>query len=262
MNAIKAPNLVYAIIRTAETLLRTGYKVKTQKWQGTENPPEFFETLNLSVEFKMVPHIEYFRTNIPLLSRDWVEPHFAERVNGDPFNPGETYKLWPHYGSDAKMRSENQKFSHTYMERYWPKFANGGFKNIDQKTYSNEGIRYPYGDLSDLIDLLKKEPDTRQAYLPIFFPEDTGAIHGGRVPCSIGYQFIIRHNYLHVVYQLRSCDFLRHFADDLYLTCRLAEQVRDSLKIEGLQLGNLTTHITSLHIFAMEVPKVEKLVIG
>ena len=30
----------------------------------------------------------------------------------------------------------------------------------------------------DVIDLLEREPFTRQAYLPIWFPEDTGAFHG------------------------------------------------------------------------------------
>ncbi len=81
------------------------------------------------------------------------------------------------------------------------------------------GIRYNYGDFGDVIRLLQREPFTRQAFLPMWFPEDTGSVHGERVPCTIGYHFMRRGNYLHIVYYIRSCDYLRHFRDDIYVAC-------------------------------------------
>jgi len=108
-------------------------------------------------------------------------------------------------------------FTHTYQERFWP----------DPEI---QGIRYTYGDLDDLVNLLLIEPMTRQAFIPIFFPEDTGATHGGRIPCTLGYHFMLRNHRLHMWYFIRSCDYVRHFRDDLYLSVRLLLWVMDELK--------------------------------
>lgn len=110
-------------------------------------------------------------------------------------------------------------FTHTYQERFWPKFA--GENERGRGGNGMRGLRYAYGDLDDVVNLLLREPYTNQAYLPIFFPEDTGAVHGGRVPCTLGYHFMLRQNRLHMWYEIRSCDYVRHLRDDLYLACRL-----------------------------------------
>ena len=66
------------------------------------------------------------------------------------------------------------------------------------------------------------------------------------MPCSLGYHFLYRDNALSVYYYLRSCDIVRHFRDDLYLTAQLLRYVADEVK---LPVGNMTTHISSLHCF-------------
>jgi thymidylate synthase len=152
-------------------------------------------------------------------------------------------------------------FNHNYMQRYWPQYAGmsaGGFIN-DQilGRYGldpREGIYHRYGDLNDVVELLCKEPYTRQAYLPVFFPEDTGAVHGGRIPCSLGYHFIRRGDHCHIIYYLRSCDFVRHFRDDIYLTLRLLlwvieQTAKRDARWENVMPGIFTMHITSLHLF-------------
>lgn len=92
------------------------------------------------------------------------------------------------------------------------------------------GIHFRYGDYGDVLDLLAEDPYTRQAYLPIFFPEDTGAVHRGRIPCSLGYHFLLRGNKLHCWYEIRSCDAVRHFRDDLYLASRLVAHTIEQLE--------------------------------
>ena len=119
--------------------------------------------------------------------------------------------------------------------------------------YNPRGIRFTYGDLQDVVELLQMSPLTRQAYLPVWFPEDTGAHHGERVPCTLGYHFIIRGGALHIIYYIRSCDFLRHFRDDVYMAARLALWVYDRVGA-ALKMGNLTMHITSLHVFEADMP--------
>ena len=166
----------------------------------------------------------------------WADDHFKERVSGWPLNPGETWKNWPWALAADKHRTEGECFSHTYMERFWAAKTDG------------HGIRYPYGDLGSLVELLRREPNTRQAYLPVFFPEDTGAIHGGRIPCTLGYHFIQRGGYLHMSYYIRSCDLYRHFRDDVYLAAKLLLWVRDQVNPNWTP-GWLRMDIGSLHCF-------------
>ena len=177
----------------------------------------------------------------------WAEEHFKERVSGRPLNPPPSAMKWQKPGVADKHRTiEEQgdmKYSHSYPERFWPKQANTG------EIPGNTGIRFPYGDLGDVVDLLRREPLTRQAYLPVWFPEDTGAVQGERVPCTLGYHFMIRNDEVQVSYMIRSVDFVRHFRDDVYLAVRLAQWMRDEVG-GGLKVGYLNMHIMSLHYFA------------
>jgi thymidylate synthase len=257
----KFGNLSSAIAYTKQELLERGREVKPQKWQGIAAPMPMYELLHHSFIAEMPISQKYLAEDIePNLP--WAENHFQERVSGHPLNPGETYLQWPFYKMDKDMRNVSEKFTHSYMERYWPKFAGEGTKVTDYQLESGntiQGIRYGYGDLDDVIKLLAKEPTTRQAYLPVWFPEDTGVLHGGRVPCSLGYWFYLNsYGYLDVHYYIRSCDYLRHFKDDIYLTVRLVQHMITKLKElnrpawKEANPGSLVMVIGSLHIFNQE----------
>lgn len=181
---------------------------------------------------------DVIRPNMP-----WAEEHFQERVSGIPHNPPPSHVRWPYAQKSNNEHMANQQFSHTYPERFWPKWAG-------QDNEVHQGIRYPWGDLSDVVRLLQERPGTRQAYLPVWFPEDTGAVSDQRVPCTLGYHFLIRDNKLKVVYYIRSCDFFRHFRDDVYMAGRLAQWIADQLP--NVVASKLVMHISSLHIFSAE----------
>lgn len=244
-------------------------KVHTTRWQGmsVSKKPDMAtrEVFNITMGVSL-PDIEdlaYYREDIrPNLP--WADDHFEERVQGDPLNPGKTWRSWPWALSADKFRTgdgrakctqvpegtpDNPKFNHTYMERYWPRNA-GRFALTECR-----GIRHTYGDMLDLIGLLAHEFDTRQAYIPIFFPEDTGVGDGGRKPCTLGYHFIVRGQRLHVYYPMRSCDFIRHWRDDCYLTVRLLLWILEKCRDINPQTwrpitpGTYTMHCTSLHMF-------------
>lgn len=240
-------------IACVQVLLKDAPIVHTEKWQGYDiaKMPHMATRELLNVSFSApIP------TDLDILRRDvgphlpWADDHFLERVGGVPTNPGEQWKNWPPgmKGEADKARVEEQKFSHTYQERYWPKMAGSLLHPL-------HGIRYAYGDLDDVVSLLVREPLTRQAFLPVWFPEDTGAAHRGRVPCSIGYQFILRDGKLNIVYWLRSCDFAKHFRDDIYLTARLLLwvlnecQMKDINGWHDIEPGDLTIHVISMHLF-------------
>jgi len=186
-------------------------------------------------------------------NQPWAEQHFSERIGGVPHNPPPSNVNWPFRVNGHNEHLADGKFSHTYPERLWPKFANGAKGSL-------AGIRYTYGDLNDVVRLLKERPFTRQAFVPIWYPEDTGATSNQRVPCTLGYHFMMREvnglKVLHVTYFMRSCDAYRHFKDDVYLASRLCQWVA---KAVGAVPGQLVMHISSLHVFENDLPIVKTL---
>lgn len=139
------------------------------------------------------------------------------------------------------------RFQANYMDHFWPRKLEGG-SDI-------QGIQGRYGDLSDLVNLLAHQPYTRQAWFPVFHPDETGGILNGRAMCTLGYQFLVRDGRAHVWYPLRSCDFVRHWRDDCYLAVRLLLWVIDQCRElnpgawREIYPGTYAMHMTSLHVF-------------
>ena len=175
----------------------------------------------------------------------WAEGHFQERVAGEPVNPGKWHDRWPYHKNGEELHLRGKIYDHNYMERIWPKSL-------------LKGYRFPVGDLQDVVNHLLKKKGTRQAYLPLWFPEDTGAIKDQRVPCTLGYHFIIRNDQLSIVYFMRSCDIYRHFTNDVYMAIRLAQWVHDQLP-RTITLGKLNMSITSLHGFYGDTEQIKHL---
>jgi len=247
--------------------------IHTEKWQSIDistNPQAaMVELTNVTFSVPLGSEdLDTYRAEIkPNLP--WADDHFeTERVNRRPLNPGDTYRYWPWASSAEKFRTADQQFSHTYAERFWPKHAGPTFSpdgNITGHSYQpHRGVRYPYGDLQDVAKLLGREPYTRQAYLPIWFPEDTGVVHGARVPCTLGYHFLMRDNMLNVFYPIRSCDFARHLRDDLYLTVRLTLWMLSQCRtqnpkiFDSVQPGLLSFWAGSLHMFVADYQRLYK----
>jgi hypothetical protein len=190
----------------------------------------------------------------------WAENHFGERVDGEPLNPPPSHVDWPYAVRGNGDHTTDDKFDHTYPERFWPKYAT-------DDVIPHQGIRFPYGDLQDVVMLLAKSPHTRQAYLPVWFPEDTGGHvrFGARVPCTLGYHFMIRYGIMSCRYYIRSCDIKRHFHNDIYLAGRLLQwMTHETHRNGGLKVvpGILTTHIGSLHTFVGDEPWLRGIIDG
>lgn len=245
--------------RFEEEFKNRSQTVRSEKWQGVEtaNRPDLTMREILftyfAVPLRGIERLDYWQGDIkPNLP--FADVHFDERVSGEPNNPGEAWKIWPWGLAADKHRTEGEKFTHTYQERFWPKHA-GSAKHPSQdilRLHPLTGIRYEYGDLNDLVSHLRAEPYSRQAYLPIWFPEDGTC--KGRKPCTLGYHFIMRGEYLHVSYFIRSCDYIRHFRDDCYLTLRLLLWVLDSLRRlddrwKDVKPGLFNMSIGSFHMF-------------
>jgi hypothetical protein len=174
---------------TSQQMYDLSYVVHTEKWQGkdikTDPKYSMIEILNHSFTCQINGDLDSMREQInPNVS--WADEHFEERVSKLPLNPPPSHERWPYAQKNNAEFGGMEKFSHTYPERIWPKY--GEMKNIlrsDLISPSLKGIRYDYGDFNDVVSLMAREPFTRQAFLPIWFPEDTGAVEGQRVPCFV-----------------------------------------------------------------------------
>jgi len=223
-------------------LYYSGREIGESKWQSVESPDVMLEVQNVFFQSK-IPHLKMELAEQTGADLPWSEDHFKERISGKPLNPGSEYKNWPYYRpslDDSRFRSKGGMFSHTYMERYWPP--------------KKKGIRYKNGDLRDIIQRLKEDPYTRQAYLSIWHPEDQSN-NDVRLPCTLGYWFNYRKSVLNCTYHIRSCDAIRHFRNDIYMTCRLVQYIVREI---GINPGELSMWIGSFHVFKTEKWKIKK----
>ena len=255
-----------AFEQIAHAMKSQSHLVVTEKWQAQEVNATMCEFLHYQFRMALTAGTDIdewqklIEANYP-----WAEDHFKERVCGWPLNPGIEWSNWPWANKADESRSKNGMFNHNYMERFWPKFADAYHPTTTPQEFEDwmtdvgqeplMGLRHEYGDLGEMIQMLAEEPSTRQAYLPIWFPEDTSYANKGRKPCTLGYHFILRNGRLDITYHIRSCDFYRHFDDDVYMAVRLAIHVLQSCRLinpnvwNHVQLGELVMNITSLHMF-------------
>lgn len=215
-----------------------------EEWQSVKinNKNPLVEVYNTNLSFKDIDKpVSYFAPDLP-----WAEEHFLERINGKPINPGEQYKNWPYYnnGNNEELFRSTGKFSHNYMERYW--------------CSDLKGRRYNNGDLNDIIERLKDNPYNRQSFLSVWHPEDQSN-NNVRVPCTIGYWFYYQEGKLNVNYLIRSCDIVRHFRNDCYMTYRLLQHVCERT---NLSIGDMHMWIGSLHCFKSDLYSIRKLCVG
>lgn len=226
-----------------------GHTVPVQRssWQGTDAPSPAYEMRNVVLEFP-VPDSICIWQEMCQADQPWAEEHFQERVSGDPLNPTPSYVRWPWHSQREAERfiREGGRFDHTYPERYWPRAAARAEDGYLRNTAT--------GDLQDVAAQLRRDPWTRQAVLPVFFPEDTGALNGQRVPCSLSYHFIRNGPTLDCNYFLRSCDLTRHYLNDIYLTGRLLQWMVEQVQAkDGFPFpGTLTIFVSNLHLFTQD----------
>lgn len=231
------------ISKAIKSLLEASNLVETKKWQAIEISYKMYEVNNLFLKMDICSTVEKLaketNANLP-----WSEDHFQERLLGAT-NPGLQYKNWPFYRESEhnKLFREKGTFSHTYQERFWPP--------------AKKGVRFKMGDYLDIKERLKKDYSTRQAFLSIWHPEDQSN-HNERLPCTIGYWFQINKNKLNVTYLIRSCDAVRHFRNDIYMTQRLCMDVLEYLGDKNITLGEMNMWIGSFHCFESDLYYLQK----
>lgn len=175
----------------------------------------------------------------------YILAEFRERVQHKATNPGTAYlhrkNLWEEFLHDGK-------FAYTYSERITPQ-------------------------LQSIADELHTNPESRQAIInihsnicPEMYTNSTSPTHpnyvvlpsrdlrnrggGGRLPCSMYYQIMVREKKVDLIYTMRSCDFLIHFPVDISLALLLQDWFADGL---SLATGTFTYFVGSLHAYQKDM---------
>ena len=242
---MRAKDLKEGLYLLRRKLLLEGDVVETERWQGKTDHPEFLEIIHADL---VCPMEETGSDASELLNANqpWASEHFAERVGGEPCNPPPSHIHWL---KDTEKYLMEEAFSHSYPERMWQNNGERAKAGIFKK-----GIRFNIGNLNDAVSLLKKEPTTRQCYIPIWFPEDIIAANlGERVPCTFGWHFMLRNKKLHCAYHMRSCDVMRHLHNDLYFANRLCIWLIKEARLEAVP-GDI--HLVLLHYIVLRLTNI------
>jgi len=237
-----------ALSEVERDLKELGKLSKRQSWQGKDAADADRELVRELTNYQYTvlrPGV----ADLPRVNREWADAEFKERVSWDHINPGEAWKkrqeVW------FELLEEDGGFSYSYNERL---------------QYHGE-----CGGILDIVELLVQDPTTRRAYLTVWYPGDPFLAQNHRAPCSLGYFFQAEGDQLNMTYYMRSCDWSRHFQDDVYLALALRhhiieqynEAVDDEKGASGgdsdkpyFKGGSFTHNIANLHVFEKDVAHV------
>ena len=202
------------------------YQSKTVQDQHVEKDPRF-QTIELfGYAYRLTGYENTFAaTEYLKLNVDWINAEIQERLTGleypYPLNPG---NAWEYNKDFWSQFIRNGTFSYSYAERW------------------QEQIPY-------VINELKAKPTTRQATMTMYDRHQDMMNWGGRdrVPCSLTYQFIARDGTLNLIYNQRSCDFIKFFGSDVLITIELLKFIAEEV---DMNVGHFIHFLGSLHAFA------------
>ncbi|NUS17024.1 MAG: thymidylate synthase [Streptomyces sp.] len=97
-----------------------------------------------------------------------------------------------------------------------------------------------------VLELLRREPDSKRALIPVFHPGDLGGIEGNPdIPCLASLHFLPRDGQLHMVCSMRANDLYRGLISDVFSFTMIQEYAAVQL---GLGLGTYTHYMGSAHV--------------
>ena len=187
--------------------------------------------------------LEDIKNKRDTLLKIWLSEDFWERIRKD-INPWEAWKIRPRVREEFLWDKEWEikKFDYTYSERI---------------------------QVHDLLEQISEHPTSRQYVLNIWDRKDRTWVNWERrIPCSLNYQILIRPNwerddegkeiqFVNLIYNMRSCDFLTHFPVDIIQAVNLMKYITKRLntkaKAELYQPWKLFYTCSSLHLYRKDL---------
>lgn len=240
----------------SRALETNGVEYITESISGQKTRKKCREIVGYSCQISGWGDREQVRERLGEKNYRFLQMEFKEWLDRNTKNPGRAWREDPE--TWAPFLTDDGQFNYTYKERFFSHPKSGSFRG---------------SQVDEVVDLLARHPDTRQAFISIWQPKDlltanNISLKGAatRVPCTIGYQFLIRpvpnsetEDRLELVYSMRSLNATWNLWNDLYLVTRLFEYVQDGVSHRradrGWERGPLANggvvhlHAGSLHSF-------------
>ncbi len=115
------------------------------------------------------------------------------------------------------------------------------FGGYGPRLFNWDGVN----QIANVAALLKTKPDSRQAVIQLFNPNDIVDRHSD-VPCTCTIQFMIRRKKLHVLTSMRSNDVIVGLPHDIFCFTMLQEIMARVLSVE---VGHYKHMVGSLHLY-------------
>ena len=227
---LSGSNVDEVIVKTISDVLSKGDKMQ---------PAEFSNSSDSSMELENY----IFILNNPL-----------DRISINPFNPLNLISsvgrfVWIIAGND---RVEDIAFYQDKVRSY----SDNGF-TVPGSDYGKR-IFNPYegtDQIANVIELLREDPHSRRAIIPILSPSDSARFKSKDFSCAFSLAFGIKNNKLHSTLFMRSNNALRLLNVNLFEFTLIGEIVAREL---GIEYERHTHHSISMHIFQMDVEKIMK----
>ena len=117
---------------------------------------------------------------------------------------------------------------------------------------SNYGYQWErYQQLDKVIEMLRRNPDTRQAAISIYDGKEMVRYHSD-TPCTYAIQFTVVNNRLNMCVTMRSNDLWYGFCNDQYCFARLQQIVSEETDYE---LGSYFHFAHNLHLYEKDLGK-------
>ena len=167
------------------------------------------------------------------------------------------------YPTDRQITTPWRKWSAKYAEREWQWYLSQNRSVEEIKKYApiwdkmhggdnivNSNYGWQWGrnnQLDKTIEQLKKNKDTRQAWISIFDGKEKDQYEFD-TPCTlaVGFNVSLIGNKLNMTVLMRSCDLVYGFCNDQYCFSKLQELVASKL---GLEVGTYYHFAHDLHIY-------------
>lgn len=152
--------------------------------------------------------------------------------------------------------SRNLNYRFAIAELFWIAFGLDDLAilaryNKQMSRFSDDGLKLSgaYGprlasQWEYIINILRKDPSTRQAVATIWSPNPAPSLD---VPCTISLQWLLRENKLHVIATMRSSDVWLGVPYDAHVFSQLTNMLAGVL---GVETGSLTMQLGSSHLYA------------
>lgn len=136
------------------------------------------------------------------------------------------------------------------IQHYAPQYEKFANENLVHGAYGHRIESGHCGDqLAQVVDLLREQPNTRQALIQLWHPRDLWfSLNHPRndVPCTICIQFMLRDGALHMIVYMRSNDLWLGTPYDVFCFTSLQKLVADLL---CASYGTYTHNVGSLHFY-------------